>query len=360
MNNDPRKPYDKLPRLPPGVDLETRPVLKQCLGATRALAELKGAGGLLPDPTILINIIPLQEAKLSSEIENIVTTQDELFHAALDEESAADPRAKEVLRYRTALRHGYEEVLRGGLSKDLLAEVCGILRDQPVSFRSEKEMVYIGNPRAGTITYTPPRGGKPLLDKLANLEGFLLQEDGLDPLVRMAVAHYQLEAIHPFMDGNGRTGRILNLLYLIHARLLEIPVLYLSRFIIQNKADYYRLLRGVTENGAWEAWVLYMLEGVEETALWTTNRIRAIRGLFDATVARVRKELPKVYSKELVELIFRQPYCKIQFVVDAELARRQTASVYLQELERIGVLASERRGREVVYKHPALVEVLTA
>lgn len=360
MTIDPRKPYDRLPLLPPAAELETRPVLKQCLGATRALAELKGTGGLLPDQTILINIIPLQEAKLSSEIENIVTTQDELFHAALDEASATDPSAKEVLRYRTALRHGYEAVLEGGLSTGLLAEVCGILQDQRISFRSEKETVYIGNPRAGTITYTPPRGGKVLLDKLANLERFLLQEDGLDPLVRMAVAHYQFEAIHPFKDGNGRTGRILNLLYLIHSRLLEIPVLYLSRFIIQNKKDYYRLLREVTENGAWEEWVLYVLEGVEETALWTTNRIRAIRELFDATVGRVRRELPRIYSKELVELIFRQPYCKIQFVVEAEIARRQTASVYLQELERIGILASERRGREVIYKHPALVDVLTA
>jgi Fic family protein len=360
MKIDPRKPYDKLPLLPPGVELETRSVLKQCLGATRALAELKGVGGLLPDPTILINIIPLQEAKLSSEIENIVTTQDELFHAALDEGSAADPRAKEVLRYRTALRHGYEAVLHGGLSKDLLAEVGSILRDDRASFRSERDLVYIGNPRSGAITYTPPRGGKALLAKLDNLERFLLEEDGLDPLVRMAVAHYQFEAIHPFVDGNGRTGRILNLLYLVHVHLLETPVLYLSRFIIQSKAEYYRLLREVTENGSWEEWILYMLRGVEETALWTTNRIHAIRGLFDATLSRVRRELPKVYSKELVELIFRQPYCKIQFVVDAEIAKRQTASVYLQELERIGILISERRGREVIFKHPALVEVLTA
>ncbi|HEX6899982.1 MAG TPA: Fic family protein [Thermoanaerobaculia bacterium] len=360
MTVDPRKPHDGLPFLPPGVELETRPVLKRCLGATRALAELKGVGGLLPDQTILINIIPLQEAKLSSEIENIVTTQDELFHAALDEASATDPRAKEVLRYRTALRHGYEAVLQGGLTGDLLAEVCSVLRDQKMAFRSEKELVYIGNRMAGTVTYTPPRGGRVLLDKLMNLEEFLLVKDGLDPLVRMAVAHYQFEAIHPFTDGNGRTGRILNILYLVHAGLLEIPVLYLSRFIIQNKGEYYRLLREVTENGAWEEWLLYMLQGVEETALWTTNRIRAIRQLFNATLDRVRGELPRIYSKELVELIFRQPYSKIQFLVEVGIAKRQTASVYLQELERIGILTSERRGREIVYKHPALVEVLSA
>ncbi len=188
----------------------------------------------------------------------------------------------------------------------------------------------------------------------------MLATKGPDPLVRMAALHYQFEAIHPFTDGNGRTGRILNLLYLIHAGLLEIPVLYLSRFIIQNKAEYYRLLRGVTEKGAWEEWILYMLRGVEETALWTTNRIRAIRDLFDATVLRTRRELPRIYSKELVELIFRQPYCKISFLVDAGIARRQTASAYLQDLEGIGLLTAERRGREVVYKHPALLDVLTA
>lgn len=356
----PREPYDGLPLLPPATELETRAVLKQCLGATRALAELKGAGGLIPDQTILINTIPLQEAKLSSAIENIVTTQDELFHAALDEASTTDPQAKEILLYRRALRRGYEAVARGGVSKELLVEVASILLGEEISFRSDQEIVYIGNQRAGTITYTPPRGGQTLLAKLDNLEAFLLEGEGLDPLVRMAVAHYQFEAIHPFTDGNGRTGRILNLLYLVHARLLEIPVLYLSRFIILNKAEYYRLLRGVTESGAWEPWLLYMLRGVQDTALWTTNRIHAIRKLFDSTVNRVRGELPKVYSKELIELIFRQPYCKIQFLVDAGIAKRQTASVYLQELEQIGILTSERRGREVVYKQPALVDVLTA
>ncbi len=253
---DPREPYDGLPLLPPVTELETRAVLKQCLGATRALAELKGAGGLIPDQTILINTIPLQEAKLSSEIENIVTTQDELFHAALDEASAtADPQAKEILLYRRALRRGYEAVVRRGVSKELLLEVGNILLGKEISFRSGQEIVYIGNQRAGIITYTPPRGGQILLDKLDNLEAFLLEKEGLDPLVRMAVAHYQFEAIHPFTDGNGRTGRILNLLYLVHARLLEIPVLYLSRFIIRNKGEYYRLLRGVTESGAWEPWL---------------------------------------------------------------------------------------------------------
>jgi Fic family protein len=174
----------------------------------------------------------------------------------------------------------------------------------------------------------------------------------------MAVAHYQFEAIHPFTDGNGRTGRILNILYLVHMGLLQIPVLYISRFIIQNKPDYYRLLREVTECDDWEPWLLYMLRGVEETALWTTGRIQAIGELFDLTMDRCRTEAPKIYSKELIELIFRQPYCKISFIVDAGIAKRKTASEYLQELERIGVLIGEKHGRETIYKHPALLEVL--
>ena len=359
MPFDPATPYDDLPLLPPRVEVETNAVLKQALCATRALAELKGAGGLIPDQSILINAIPLQEARLSSEIENIVTTQDELFRAAGDEAAVTDPQTKEVLRYRTALRQGYEALRLQSLSLKMIRQVCRTLHDEAVDFRGAGEQVAIGNRTTRSVTYTPPRGGRPLMGKLRNLEAYLLAPEGPDPLIRMAVAHYQFEAIHPFTDGNGRSGRILNILYLLHARLLEIPVLYLSRFIIQNKADYYRKLRAVTEDGAWEPWVLYMLRGVEETSLWTTGRIQAIRKLFDDTVARCRKELPLIYSKELIELIFRQPYCKISFVVEAGIAKRQTASIYLQELDRIGVLAGQKKGREVVYKHPALLRVLT-
>ena len=360
MAFDPQSPYDALPLLPPAQDVETRAVLKQCLCATRALAELKGSGGLIPDQAILINAIPLQEARLSSEIENIVTTQDELFNAALDETRATDPQTKEVLRYRTALRHGYESLDERPFSMGMIRDVCSQMMDVQIDFRGAHERVAIGNPQTRQITYTPPRGGPLLRDKIENLEQYLLSESGPDPLIRMAVAHYQFEAIHPFNDGNGRSGRIMNILYLLHAGLLRIPVLYLSRFIIQNKADYYRLLHDVTEAGDWEPWLLYMLRGVEETANWTTSRIVAIRDLFEQTVNLCRTRLPNTYSKELIEIIFRQPYCKISFLVDAGIAKRQTASVYLQELERIGVLQGEKRGRETVYKHPALLEVLTA
>jgi Fic family protein len=360
MSFDPNQPYNDLPLLPPPGDLETRQVLKKCVAANKALAELKGAGDLIPNQAILINAIPLQEAKLSSEIENIVTTQDALFQAALDESRNADFATKEVLRYRAALRRGSEALQSAPFRLALLEDLCGILRDEKVSFRSG-DSVYIGNLSQRTITYTPPTGGVIMQEKLHNLEEFLLADDDLDPLVRMAVGHYQFEAIHPFTDGNGRTGRILNILFLLHAGLLRIPVLYLSRHLIQHKVEYYRLLRGVTERAEWENWLLFILTGVEETAEWTTGRIVAIRDLLDETLAHCRSRLPsKVYSKELVELVFTQPYCKIQLLVEAGIAKRQTASVYLQELEKIGVLHAEKQGREVLYKHPALLKVLTA
>jgi len=353
-------PYNALPLLPPSLDLETKPILKRCIAANKALAELKGAGDIIPNQAMLINAIPLQEAKLSSEIENIVTTQDELFRAALDENNSADPKTKEVLRYRTALRRGVDLLHSEGLSLSLLEKVCSVLRDENVKFRTDQR-VQIANPNTGVVAYTPPFGASVVREKLENLLEFLLSLSELDPLIRLAVVHYQFEAIHPFDDGNGRTGRILSILHLLHEGLLKIPVLYLSRYIIQKKAEYYRRLREVTETGAWEEWILYQLDGIVETASWTTNRIFAIRDLFEETLEQCRTELPaRAYSKELVELMFAQPYCKIQFLVDAGIAARQTASEYLKELEKIGVLSGERRGREMIYRHPALLEVLAA
>ena len=353
------EPYNDLPPLPPDHDLESVPVMRQCIAASRALAELKGAGNLIPNQSILINAIPLQEAKLSSEIENIVTTQDELFRAAVEDPGRIDPQTKEVLRYRSALRHGYEALKEKPLDIELMIEMCRILCDTSVDLR-DQEPILVEDVGAGSVVYTPPRRRALLLSLLRNLEIFLREPSELDPLIKMAVAHYQFEAIHPFIDGNGRTGRILNILVLLQAGLLDIPVLYLSRFVIQNKAEYYHRLRAVTEEHDWQGWLLYMLTGVEETARWTTARIMAIRDLFEATVERCQREAPRIYSKELIELIFQQPYCKIAFVVEAGIAKRKTASEYLQELERIGILASEKRGRQVIYKHPALLEAITA
>jgi len=354
------EPYNDLPLLPPTTAIETTRVLRRCISASRTLAELKGAGNLIPNQTILINSIPLQEARLSSEIENIVTTQDALFRAAVEDPGRVDAATQEVLRYRTALRHGYDALPRRKISIDLMIELCSALRDGAVALR-DQEPVLIEDVAARAVVYTPPRGRAMIVTLLRNLETFLQEPGGFDPLIKMAVAHYQFEAIHPFVDGNGRTGRILNLLTLVQAGLLEIPVLYLSRYIIQNKAEYYRRLRAVTERGDWEGWLLFMLTAVEETSRWTTERILAIRELFEATTARCRQDLPRrVYSKELMELIFTQPYVRIQSVIDAGLAKRDTASNYLRELEQIGVLQAEKRGREVLYRHAALLEVLIA
>lgn len=360
--NDPDIPYNDLPLLPPRKEIETPAVLKACLGATRAVAELKGAGGLIPDQSILINAIPLQEAKASSEIENIVTTQDDLFRGDLNDSKKSDPSTKEVLRYRTALREGYETLSNGGgITLDLVRKICSTILDEEIDFRASGQDVYIGNTATKKASYTPPEGGEPVAQLLTNLEQYIKDgSSGIDPLIRMPIIHYQFEAIHPFTDGNGRTGRILNILYLIQAGLLEIPVLYLSRHIIRHKRAYYDMLRAVTEDGAWEAWLLYMLEGVEQTARWTTDRIHDIRDLLNETVELVRSKEPGIYTKELVELIFRQPYCKIAFLVDAGIVQRQTASEYLQKLESIGVLVGEKQGREVIYRNPRLIGVLTA
>jgi Fic family protein len=360
MAFQPNQPYNDLPRLPPAHDLESVRVMRHCITASRALAELKGAGNLIPNQSILINAIPLQEAKASSEIENIVTTQDALFSAGVEQPGLIDPQTKEVLRYRTALRHGYEVLQNGPLNLDLIIEICSSLRDGSAGLR-DQESIIIEDAAAQSVLYTPPRGRNLILSLLRNLESYLLESGGVDPLIKMAVAHYQFEAIHPFDDGNGRTGRILNILALIQAGLLDIPVLYLSRFIINNKQKYYTTLGAVTEDSDWENWLLFMLTAVEESAHWTTGRILAIRDLLEDTLARCRKELPAgVYSKELIELIFVQPYCKISFVVEAGIAKRQTASKYLRELERIGIIVSEKRGRMIIYRNLALLELLAA
>jgi Fic family protein len=352
-------PYNDLAPLPPAVPIETIRVLRRCISAGRVLAELKGAGSLIPNQAILINAIPLQEARLSSEIENIVTTQDALFRATVEPFSRLDAATKEVLRYRSALRHGFEALQHGRpLDIDLLLELCSVLCAGPASLR-DQEPIIIEDQVANAIVYTPPRGRSLLVSLLLNLCEFLTRSSELDPLIKMAVAHYQFEAIHPFLDGNGRAGRILNILALVQAGLLDIPVLYLSRYIIRNKAEYYMRLRAVTERGDWENWILFMLTAVQETAGWTTGRIKAVRALLDATAVRCREQLPpRVYSKELIELVFVQPYVRIQTLVDAGIGQRETASQYLRELERIGVLQREKRGREVLYRHPALLEAL--
>jgi Fic family protein len=341
------------------VDIESRAILKACIEARTALAALKHAGSLLPNQAVLINTVPLMEAQASSEIENIVTTADTLFRQAQLEERAADPATKEALRYRTALRRGVELLDRRPLSTAVAVEVCSTLIGREMDVRNVPGTVLTNAATAtGKIVYTPPVGEALLREKLANWEKFIHEQETIDPLIRMAVAHYQFEAIHPFLDGNGRTGRVLNELMLIEQGLLDLPVLYLSRFIIRNRADYYRLLLAVTREAVWEEWILYVLRGVRETATWTTEKIAALRTLMSAAADHIRAELPKLYSHELVELVFMQPYCRIQNLVAAGLSKRQTASVYLRALAEIGVLREVEAGREKLFLHPKFLDLL--
>lgn len=351
------RPYNALPPLPPRVELESRAILKQCIPARAALAGLKQATALIPNPTVLINTIPLLEAKDSSEIENIVTTTDELFRHADDAEHA-DPATKEALRYRTALYQGFESLRERPLTTRTAVDICTAIKGVVMDVRRTPGTQLISD-RSGNAIYTPPEGEALLRDLLANWERFIHEQRDLDPLIRMAVAHYQFEAIHPFTDGNGRTGRVLNILILIQEELLSLPVLYLSRYIIQHKADYYRLLQEVTRDQAWEAWVLYMLRAVEQTAHWTTDKIAALRMLQAQTADYVRQRLPKIYSHELVETLFEQPYCRISNLVNKGIAQRQAASRYLQDLVAAGVLREQVVGREKLFIHPKLIQLLS-
>ena len=357
MAFEPTKPYNTLPSLPPQAEIESRAVLKACIEARAALAELKQAGALIPNQAVLINSIPLLEAQASSEIENIVTTTDRLFQFADDREVLADPATKEALRYRTALREGFESLAKHPLSTRTAVEICCTIKGVDMDVRRTPGTALV-NERSGELIYTPPEGEALIRDKLANWEQFLHEAEDIDPLVRMAIGHYQFEAIHPFTDGNGRTGRVLNLLYLVDKGLLDIPVLYLSKAIIEAKQDYYRLLLDVSREGAWEPWLLFMLEAVRSTAHWTTSQIKAIRTLIDDTVHRMRRDAPGIYSRELTELIFVQPYCRIGNLVDAGIAQRQTASVYLKQLVDIGLLKEMKAGREKLFINPQLLHTL--
>ena len=356
---DPKKPHNDLPELPPPADLiETNEILKKCINARVALAELKQAAELIPNAAVLVNALPLLEAQASSEIENIVTTTDKLFEFVEIAEDKADAATKEALRYRTALFEGTKMVHRGMLTVDMAIQICSTIKDLELDIRDDSGTT-LSNRKTGEVIYTPPKGQKLLRQKLDNWADFMHQHEDTDPLVRMAIQHYQFEAIHPFTDGNGRTGRILNILFLVEQGLLDSPILYLSRYIIQNKSDYYRLLLSVTHQQVWGEWIMFMLHGVEETCIWTTDKIKAIRELMQHTSLYVQQMVPKIYSWELVEALFKQPYCRINNLVSTGIAKRQTASVYLKQLCDIGVLKEFKSGRETLFVHPKYIELLT-
>ena len=355
---DPDLPYNELPELPPPAELvETTTILKRCINARVALAELKQAAELIPNSAVLVNALPLLEARASSEIENIVTTTDKLFEYA-DIAEGADAATKEALRYRSALYEGTKMVQRGMLTTDMAIQICSTIKGRELDIRAESGTTLKSRMTGDTI-YTPPIGQKLLQAKLDNWADFMHRNTEIDPLVRMAIQHYQFEAIHPFSDGNGRTGRILNILFLVEHGLLDSPILYLSRYVIRHKAAYYRLLQNVTNEQSWEPWIMFILDGVEETCTWTTDKIKAIRELMEHTGEFVQKSLPKIYTWELVELLFKQPYCRISNLVSAGVAKRQTASVYLKLLCDLGILKEIKSGRENIFVHPKYIELLT-
>jgi Fic family protein len=356
----PDVPYNDLPLLPPEAELESKAILKKAIVASRALSELKGAITQLPNPTLLIDTINLQEAQASSAIENIITTQDELFKSYLADKTIKNPLVKEVLHYKEALWMAWAQLDKKPLlTTNLFVNIVQVIKENKSGIRNVPG-TSLKNPATGSTIYTPPAGEQLIREKLRNLESYIhATRDGTDPLIKMAVIHYQFEAIHPFFDGNGRAGRILLLLYLKLAGLLDNPSLYLSKYIIENKKEYYLNLRRVTEAHDWEGWILFMLEMIEKSAQSGREQIAYIQHLFNELGSEIKAKLPKVYSKDLLEQLFRLPYTKRAQLVKAGLGNPKTSGNYLRELEKAGLLRSEKVGKEKLYLNYRLLNILS-
>lgn len=350
------EPYNDLRALPPAIEVEPREVLKATIEARAALASLDQAARRITNPAVLINSIPLLEAQASSEIENIVTTTDELFRFAQDEAAATNPATKETLSYRSALFAGVTLIRARPLSATTAAEICAIVQNREMPIR-RLPGTFIGNPATNVAVYTPPVGEARIREMLSEWERFIHARDGIDPLVVMALAHYQFEAIHPFEDGNGRTGRILNVLLLMGAGLIDQPILYLSRYIIENKDEYYRLLLAVTQDAAWKDWILFVIEGIRQTALSTVIKIDQIQTLQGTTLAKIR-EATGGANADLLAVLFEQPYCRIANVIERCGVSRPTATNWLNALVDARVLVDVRRGRERIFINTALLDLL--
>ncbi|WP_083880311.1 Fic family protein [Providencia burhodogranariea] len=301
--------------------------------------------------------MPILEAKDSSEIENIVTTTDKLFQY-INEDSHADAMTKEALRYRTALYEGYNELKYRPLCADTALTVCNTIKNTQMDIRKLPGTA-LKNQMTGEVIYTPPLGEQTITELLSNWEKFIHQNDDLDPLVKLALTHYQFEAIHPFTDGNGRTGRVINILFLIEKNLITLPILYLSRYIIKNRSDYYSLLLNVTKEDDWEPWILYMLSAIEHTSKWTMHKINAIRELMEHASSHIKNQHSDIYSYELLQCIFEQPYCRIKNLVDKNIARRQTASNYLKKSFDINILKEIQVGREKLFVNYNLINLMS-
>lgn len=347
-----------LPMLPPTADLETRPVLKQLARANRTLAELKGYAATIPNKHILLNAVTINEAKDSSALENIITTHDELYRA-MSQTGYKNSAAKEVISYRSALWHGFQQVTQYGmLTTNMIIDIHSHIENNRAGIRKLPGTV-LRNENTGETVYTPPSGEQQILDLMSNLEKYINEDfDGIDPLIKLAVIHYQFESIHPFYDGNGRTGRIVNVLYLILKDLLDSPILYLSRYIIRNKTAYYQLLQEVRTDNNWPDWVVYILTGIEETAEDTLALVKRINAEVESMTADIKQKLPKIYSKKLVDLLFYEFYTKTQYIAAGLGVSRRTAVNYLSALEEAGFLISEKLGKERIYQNKRLLDLV--
>lgn len=352
-------PY-RLAKLPPKREkVETIEILRNANKAALAIAELKGIAQTIPNQTMLINAVVLQEAKDSSEIENIITSTDELYEALSSNKSQGAPEIKEVVNYRRTIFIAYEILKEQGFLRvnDIIKIQQGLIENN-AGIRSTPGTV-LKNDQTGEVVYTPPQDKKQIEDLLTNFINHFNETDTeLSPLINLAILHFQFESIHPFYDGNGRTGRILNILYLILNDLLEIPILYLSSYIIKNKSEYYARLNAVNKNEEWENWILYILKAVEVTSKQTIRQIQSIRELLNLTIENVRENAPKIYSKELVENIFEQPYTKIEYITNKLGVERKAASRYLRKLKEIGILESKKVGKEMIYINKELIALL--
>ena len=348
------------PLLPLDLDLETKAVLKKLAKAHQALAELKGVASVIPNQIILINTLSLQEAKDSSAIENIITTHDEIYRSDATSQHFTSTAAKEVHNYATALKNGYERVKESAfLTNNIILEIQAAIEKNTAGFRKLPGTSLL-NERTGETVYTPPQDPHQIESLMTNLEKFINDDSlsDIDPLIKMAIIHHQFESIHPFYDGNGRTGRIINILYLVKQGLLSIPILYLSRHVNQNKAEYYRLLQEVRVHQSWEEWVLFMLEGVVQTSYQTIELIRGMEHLMQSHKDKLRTALPKIYSQDLLNNLFRHPYTKIDFIMKELNIHRNTASKYLEELVGIGLLTKHKIRKENYYLNKELFDLL--
>lgn len=350
----------RLSELPLNIDFETKKVLKALPAAHAALAELKGVSATIPNQNILINTLGLQEAKDSSAIENIITTHDDLYKSGLELNTYRSQYAKEVQNYISALKKGYELVSGAGLlTNNNIIQFQAVLEENQAGFRKLPGTA-LKNASTGETIYTPPQNYDEIMRLMTNLEQYINDSSiqDCDPLIKMAVIHFQFESIHPFYDGNGRTGRIINILYLIMQKLQSLPVLYLSNYIIKNKQDYYRLLQEVREKDSWEEWLLFMIKGVEQTARETIELIIKIRELMLDYKHRLRDNY-KFYSQDLLNNLFKHPYTKIEFIVNDLGVSRLTAANYLNKLANDKMLRKEKLGTGNYYINTELFNLLT-